>query len=80
MAKKKPIFGTSKAVMVSMPVKWLAAFREQAKRDAQDDSATLSEWLGECACANLDADLLRGLPLRRPARRPTLQEARRCEK
>lgn len=49
---------TSDRKNISQPAEWWAAFAAQAERDGQ----SLSEWLGDCGLANLDPDLLDGLP------------------
>jgi len=49
-----------KTFLMIQPDEWLAAFREQATRNGEN----LSQFLGDCAMANLDRDLRKGLPKR----------------
>ena len=53
-------------LITTQPQELLDAAREQAERDEM----TLSEWVGDCIAANLDRDLAKTVPPRRPAHRP----------
>jgi hypothetical protein len=51
---------------ISQPADWWAAFEAQARQDR----LTLSEWLGECAVANLPKSVRKRLSERPGAHRP----------
>lgn len=57
---------TSQQLNTTQPPDLAAAMKEQAKRDG----LSLSEWVGDCCRANLDADLAKNLGDRPPAHRP----------
>lgn len=45
------------AISTTQPADWIAAWRVQAERE----SLTLSEWIGECCNAFIDGDVAAGL-------------------
>jgi len=57
---------TSQRIQVVQPPDWVEAFKKQATREGKN----LSEWLGECAVANLPISVARDLSKRPSLGRP----------